>query len=112
MIFAIAERYNAKCVGIEVDPLKCRWVRFMARQKKLEGLVTIIHSNFFDVNLEDAENVFVFLSNSTSIMKKLKEKMFREMKPRARVVSYVHRFSDWQPDRVEGSLFLYSIPER
>ena len=110
MIFAIAESYNVKCVGVEVDPLKCWWIRFMTRRKKLEDKVTIIHSNFFDVNLENAENVFVFLSNTTSIMKKLKEKLFREMKPGGRVVSYVHRFSDWPPDRVGGDLFLYSIP--
>ena len=110
MIFAIAKSYNVKCVGVEVDPLKCWWIRFMARQKKLEGKVTVIHSNLLDVNLENAENVFVFLSNTTSIMKKLKEKLFREMKPGGRVVSYVHRFSDWPPDRVGGDLFLYSIP--
>ena len=76
----------------------------MTRQKKLEDKVTIIHSNFFDVNLENAENVFVFLSNATSIMKKLKEKLFREMKPGGQVVSYMHRFSDWPPDRVDGSI--------
>ena len=111
MIITIAQDYHAQCVGVEIDPLKCWWVRFMINSKKLEGRVKIMQSNFLDVNLEEAENVFVFLSNSTHIMKKLREKMFREMKSGAHVVSYVHRFSDWTPEKVEGSLYLYSIPE-
>ena len=62
MIITIAQKYNVKCVGVEMDPLKCWWVNLMIRQKKLKGRVRVIHSNFLEVNLEDAENVFVFLS--------------------------------------------------
>jgi len=111
MIMTIAQRYPVQCDGVEIDPIKCWWTRFMIKRKKLEDKVKIIQSNIFDVNLSEAENVFVFLSKSTDIMKRLREKMFREMKPGAHVVSYVHRFNDWAPEKVEGSLYLYSIPE-
>jgi len=111
MVIAIAQNCNVNCIGVEMDPVKCWWTTFMIKRKKLEDKVKIIQSNIFGVNLSEAENVFVFLSNSTQIMKNLREKMFREMKPGAHVVSYVHRFEDWTPEKVEGSLYLYSIPE-
>lgn len=82
----------------------------MIRRKKLEGMVSVIHSNFLEIDMGEIGKAFIFLSNSTSIMKKLKGKMFKEMKPNSRVVSYSHRFADWQPDMIEGGLYLYSIP--
>lgn len=112
MIIAMAQRYNVKCVGIEIDPIKCWWIRFMIKQKKLEGRVTVVHSDFLKVNLEEVQSVFIFLSKVTNIMKVLQEKMFREMKPGARVVSYTHRFDDWTPDQKIGGLYLYSISEK
>ncbi|MHB1869072.1 MAG: SAM-dependent methyltransferase [Nitrososphaerales archaeon] len=111
MVITIAQNCNVNCIGVEMDPVKCWWTRFMIKRKKLEAKVKIIQSNILNVNLSEAENVFIFLSKTTDIMKRLREKMFREMKPGAHVVSYVHRFSDWPPEKVEGSLYLYSIPQ-
>jgi 16S rRNA A1518/A1519 N6-dimethyltransferase RsmA/KsgA/DIM1 with predicted DNA glycosylase/AP lyase activity len=111
LIFAMAQRCDAQCVGVEIDPIKCWWIRRMIKRKNLGGRVRIIHSNFLDFNLMSTEKAFVFLSNATSIMTKLRDKMFREMKPGARVVSYSHRFADWNPEKIEGNLYLYLIPE-
>ncbi len=111
MIFTIAKRHNANCVGVEIDPLKCWWIKLMIRQKKLEGRVRVVHGNFLDVDLKDVEKAFVFLSTATPIMKKLREKMFQEMKAGAVVVSYTHRFKDWLPQKTQGKLFLYRVPE-
>lgn len=110
MIISMGVRYGVRSIGIEADPLKCWWVNLMIRRKKLEGMVSVIHSNFLEIDMGEIGKAFIFLSNSTSIMKKLKGKMFKEMKPNSRVVSYSHRFADWQPDMIEGGLYLYSIP--
>jgi ubiquinone/menaquinone biosynthesis C-methylase UbiE len=110
MIFAMAERYHAKSIGIEVDPIKSKWTSFMIRRKNLEGRVNVIQSNFLKVNLRDAGKVFIFLSRATDIMEKLQTKMWREMKPGSLVVSYTHQFKNWSPQKQEGELFVYSVP--
>ncbi|MGI0091618.1 MAG: SAM-dependent methyltransferase [Nitrososphaerales archaeon] len=110
MIIAIAERYGVNCVGVEIDPLKCWWTNLAIRRKKLQGSVKVINSNFLKVNLEEAAHVFLFLSNAAGIMERLRKKLFSEMKPGTVIVSYMHRFKNWPPEKQEGKLFVYLIP--
>jgi precorrin-6B methylase 2 len=110
MIFAMAEKYHAKCIGIEVDPVKCKWINFMIKRKSLDGQVKVIQSNFLKANLSNADKVFIFLSRATNIMEKLQIKMWNEMKPGSLIVSYAHQFKNWSPQEREGELFVYSIP--
>ena len=112
IIFAMAEKCNVSAVGIEADPVKCSWIRFMIRRKKLQDKVKLIQSDFFKVSLGDASNIFIFLSKVGNIMERLQEKMLREMKPGAHIVSYVHTFDNWEPEKKLGGLYLYAIPER
>lgn len=112
VIFRFAQKYGANCVGVEADPIKCWWIRQMIKRKKLEGKVHLIQSNLLNVDLKDVDNVFIFLTRVTSIMNRLQEKVLREMKPGARIVSYVHRFDDWIPSKNLGELHLYTIPSR
>ncbi|MFI5421869.1 MAG: hypothetical protein ACHQ1H_12945 [Nitrososphaerales archaeon] len=111
MVVGVAERSGSKCVGVEIDPLKCWWTRQVISQKRLSGQITIARSNFLKVDLREADGIFVFLSGETKIMEKLQEKLFRELKPGVRVVSYVHRFKNWEPERVEGKLSVYAISQ-
>ncbi|MDA4129980.1 MAG: class I SAM-dependent methyltransferase [Thaumarchaeota archaeon] len=112
MIVGVGQKFGIKSIGVEADPLKYWWTRQVISRKKLGTTVSVIHSNFLNVDLKDADGVFVFLSSETKIMRKLQEKLFQEMRPGARVVSYIHRFKNWTPEEVEGKLSLYSIPER
>jgi len=111
MVVGIAEKYGATCAGVEIDPIKCWWTRQVVKKKKLSSKVKILNSNFLNVDLRDADGIFVFLSSETKIMQKLQNKLFDELKPGTRVVSYVHRFKSWTPDLVEGKLTLYSVPQ-
>lgn len=110
VIFRIAQKYGVHCVGVEADPIKCWWIRRMIRRKKMEGKVSLIQSNLLNVDLNGVSNVFIFLTRLTPIMKRLQKKVQREMKPGARIVSYVHRFDNWEPIVSQGELYLYSIP--
>ena len=109
IIFAMAERYHVNAVGIEADPVKCSWIRFMIRRKKLQDRVKLIQSDFFKVNLDETRNIFIFLSKVGNIMERLKEKALREMKPGTHIVSYIHTFDNWKPEKKLGSLYLYEI---
>jgi Histone methylation protein DOT1 len=110
MVLGISQRFAVSTVGVEVDPIKCWWTRQVIKRKKLGSRVKIVNSNFLNIDLSEADGIFVFLSSETKIMRKLHEKLFEELKPGTKVVSYVHQFKNWNPDRVEGKLFLYSIP--
>ena len=112
VIFRLAQKYGASCVGVEADPIKCWWIRRMIKRKKLEGKVRLIQSNLLNVDLKDVDYMFIFLTRLTSIMNKLQEKVLREMKTGARIVSYVHRFDDWNYGKNLGELYLYTIPSR
>jgi len=110
MIVGISQRLGVSSVGVEIDPVKCWWTRQVVKRKKLGDRVKVVKSNFLNADLRDADGIFIFLSNETRIMQKLHEKMFEELRPGTKVVSYVHQFKNWTPDRIEGKLFLYSIP--
>jgi hypothetical protein len=66
--------------------------------------------NFYKADIKDADVVFVYLS--TSQTSKLSEKLEKELRPGARVVSIAADFSDWQPDIFdrEALIFVYRIP--
>jgi SAM-dependent methyltransferase len=111
VILSIAEKYRACCVGVEIDPIKCWWSRLAIERKGLRRDAKVIRSNILDVDLSSADAVFVFLSEETNIMERLRQKLFREMRPGSRVVSYIHRFpGGWAPEQTSGKLSLYIIP--
>ena len=110
MVIAAAEKSKLSTTGVEIDPIKCWWTNLAIKRKKLLGRARVIRSNFFDVNLRDADGIFVFLSSETHVMQKLQEKIFKESKPGTKVISYVHRFKSWTPSAVERNLFLYIVP--
>lgn len=112
VIFRLAQRYGADCVGVEADPVKCWWIRQMIKRKQIRGKVLLIQSNLLNVELKDVSCVFIFLTKLTPIMNRLREKILREMKPGSRIVSYVHQFDDWEPALRMGELYLYTVPSK
>lgn len=112
IVIEVAKRTGARCIGIEIDPLKCWWSKFQIKRKKLEERAQILRMNIMDANLKDADIVFLFLWGS--MMEKLKEKLVSEMRPGSLVVSYWHRFRGWEPEHKDEKLrvYLYRIPEK
>lgn len=112
VIFRVAQKYGVNSVGIEADPVKCWWIRHMILRKKLEGRVRIIKANLLDIQLKDIDNMFIFLTKVTPIMARLQDKALKEMKPGAKIVSYVHTFDNWTPQKSMGELYLYAVPSK
>ena len=109
MIVSVANKSNMNCVGIEIDPLKCAWTNLMIRSKGLSSRVKVIRQNLLSADISNADGIFVFLSNETSIMERLQKKIEREASPDIRIVSYIHRFKNWAPEVREGDLYLYTM---
>ena len=110
MIIAVAEQIGLKCIGIEVDPIKCWWTRRSIKRKKLEGKVQVLKANFLKEDLSNADAIFIFLSGEGKIMERLKAKIQKECPKNCRIVSYEHRFKGWSPLKTEEHLYLYSVP--
>ncbi len=74
----------------------------------LSTSITVLRKNLLDVDLRGSSKVFVFLS--PLVMRRLQEKVGREMPPGALVASVEHRFPDWKPTESLENVHLYVVP--
>jgi tRNA A58 N-methylase Trm61 len=108
VVIRFAEKCGAICQGFEIDPIKVWWSRVRIAKRGLSKKIQIRRENLMSADVSKADVVYLFLSNNTKIMKQLETKLAKEMKPSAKIVSYVHRFKDWTPERRSGEMFIYS----
>jgi len=106
-----ARKYHAAGIGIEADPIRVIWSIISLRLMGLSNKTRIIWGDLFNQDLSQATVVTIFLWQRTN--EKLKEKLQSELKPGARVVSYIWTFSGWTPIAVdkEDRIYLYIIGE-
>lgn len=105
-----AKTFHARAVGVEADPIRALYCRITVSVRHLGGQARVIWANFFHVDLTDATVVTLFLSQGTN--RRLKPKLLSELRPGARVVSYVWTFEDWAPRLRDpaNELSLYVVP--
>jgi SAM-dependent methyltransferase len=92
----LVRRKKVRAVGYEYFFLPyalARIFNFIHRKK-----IKIYYKNFFKADLSDADYVFCYLIGDE--MKKLEEKLQRELKPGAFVVSNTFAFKNWQLERL------------
>jgi len=106
LIFFVKE-YSVYGIGAEVDPLRRAISVWNARRRGLSTSITVLRKNLLDVDLHDSTKVFFFLS--PLLMRKLQEKLEREMPPGALVASVEHRFPDWKPAESLENVHLYVV---
>lgn len=109
-LITAAKEFGAKGVGIEIDPLRVFVSRLFVRFAKASDKVTIVKSNFFDVDISKATVIFVYLVPKA--LMRLKKKMLKELKPGTRVVSYQYAI-DFLPLVVsdkKNKIHIYKIP--
>ncbi len=111
IIIEAADKYKAKTIGIEADPLRVLWSRTKIRSRKGQDRINVIWGNFFKFDLSEATVVTVF--QGQGINRKLIDKLEEELKPGTRVVSYSYSFDGWEPTKIESDskIFLYEIHE-
>lgn len=112
IVIAAAMR-GAQAYGIEIDWLRVIYSRLWIAILRLGSHAQIIHQNFFEVNLADADVVCTYLLEETN--EQLEPKLKQELKPGTRVVSVGFQFPNWIPDRIDprgtiyGPIYLYQI---
>ncbi len=106
LVIAAARDFGARAVGIEIDPFRVLYSRLRISQLRLSGKAKIIRSNFFNIDLRDADVVIVYLLQET--LDKLQYKLEMELtKPNCRVVSVVFRFKGWEVIKSDQEARIY-----
>jgi len=104
-----AKEFGAQAMGIEIGPAQCLvgWLRGLFSGSRQN--IQLRCGNFYRTDMTDADVVFVYLTSSQTA--RLQEKLARELKPGARVVSIAADFPGWQPAQVdrEHLIFLYQM---
>jgi cyclopropane fatty-acyl-phospholipid synthase-like methyltransferase len=91
-----AQKYGARGVGIDIDPVRIREARENAKLANVAEKVTFLNQDLFESNISDATVVTLYLL--PSLNEKLMPKLKKELKPGTRVVSHAFSMGTWEPD--------------
>lgn len=72
---------------------------------KLDSLAFIHLKDFWEENYASYDIVVIY--GMSSIMEQLEEKLQKELKPGARVVSSLFHFPTWKPAEIKNNVYLY-----
>jgi ribosomal protein L11 methylase PrmA len=106
-VIFFAREYRVSAVGVEIDPVRKLVTTWSARRQGVSAEVAVMRRNLLEVDLKGATKVFFFLT--PLLMRRLQEKLAREMPPGALVVSVDHRFPDWEPVESIENVHLYVV---
>ena len=114
MVIAAAKKYGTRGVGVDLDPARIREARANAKQAGVAGLVTFKVADMFETDIREATVVMLYLL--PELNRRLKPKLFAELRPGARVVSHDWDMGkDWPPDeyvKLGGDgIYLWIMPE-
>ena len=115
-IVIAAVELGARGVCVDIDPVRIEESRANAQRAGVAERIVFLTQDLFDTDIRDATVVMLFLWPDINL--KLRPKLWRDLKPGARVVSYVHSMGDWMPEQtrtVEGTrgmrtVYFWTIP--
>ncbi len=94
-----AERYGARGVGIDIDPVRVAESKANAVRAGVEDLVEFYQQDALKVDVSDATVVTVYLLSSSNL--KLRPILTRQLAPGSRIVSHAFSMGDWEPEVVD-----------
>ena len=103
---------GVRAVGIDIDPRRIREANANARAAGVVDQVTFRNEDLFVADFSDATVVTLFLYPDVNL--KLRPRLWNELRPGTRIVSYYHDMGDWRPQRVvqagRARVFLWTVP--
>ena len=102
IVIAAAKQQKIKAVGVDIDPERVAESRENVRTAGLESLVEIRQADVFDLDLSEADVVFLYLTPrlNARLMSQL-----RKLKPGARIISYEFDMGNAKPVEVVREKF-------
>ncbi len=109
ILITAAEKFGVRGVGADIDPMRIAAGEKVVKQKKLESKVSLVNKNLFDMDISEASIVTLYLN--IKVNRRLRPKLFRELKPGTRIVSHNWHMGDWLPETFkyvsEGKRVVY-----
>ena len=114
-VIAAARQGAAHGVCVDIDPQRIRESRANATAAGVAERIRFVEQDLFTTDFRDATVVMLFLWPDLNL--KLRPRLWTELRPGTRVVSYVHDMGDWKPRRTlrvtgahgERNLYLWVI---
>lgn len=100
-----AAKRGAKAIGIELNPFLVWYSRVRVRLLGYEEKVSVKWGNFTKFSLKTADAVFLYLLPKT--LDKFQEKLTRELKVGARIISNGAKLKGWKIEKEKDNVFLY-----
>jgi SAM-dependent methyltransferase len=97
IVIAAVQQFGARGVCVDIDPQRVRESRANATSAGVAQRIRFVNQDLFDTDISDATVVTLFLW--PTVKTKLRPKLWRDLKPGTRVVSYVHDMGDWMPNQ-------------
>jgi predicted RNA methylase len=66
VLIMAAKHFNARAIGIEIDPIRFLWCKFRIRLLGLGDKVQVIYGDFFRKNLSNADIIICYLLQNTN----------------------------------------------
>ncbi len=105
VLIMAAKEFGLNAVGIEAGPVQCVISRINALRNGVSSKVRIEAGDFYKSNLKDADIVFAYLTSGYG--NRLQEKLKRELKPGARVVTVSFDLPDWDVEIFDREQLIY-----
>ena len=98
IVLIAARQFDARGVGIEIEPRLVAESRETAKKLKVDDRVEFIQKSFFDVDVSPATVVTLYLGRELNL--RLRPKLQSELRKGSRIVSHEFDMGDWAPDKV------------
>jgi predicted RNA methylase len=118
ILIAAAQKYSIKAVGVEISERLAQTAEENVKSRGLEDRVKIIHGDFMQVDLSNADVVTLYLV--TTANENLRPNLEKYLKKDARVLSYDYPIPGWKPvEEAETdpsrygnrhTIYLYQVP--
>jgi len=99
IVIAAAQKFGARGVGVDIDPLRVQEAQANAKRAGVEHLVTFRVQDALDTDVSDATVVALYLVSALNV--KLRPRLTALLRPGARIVSHNFGMGDWEPDVVD-----------
>jgi predicted RNA methylase len=115
IVITAAQKFGARAVGVEIDPIQCRKATERIKTLGLAGQVSILEGSALRVDLSPADVVTMFFLTVSN--ERLKPNLEKHLKTGSRVVSNEFPIKGWKPREVvhvkvgnmEHSIYVYEI---
>jgi tRNA A58 N-methylase Trm61 len=109
LVIMAAQETGASTVGVEMREDLVERARSEIKKLNLQDRVKMIHDDIFNVDLNDADVVTLYLTTSGN--ERLRPKLEHELKKGARVISHDFKVGNWKASVVYNELLGHTIYE-